>query len=95
MKFDPDSEYAKHRDASGGVWLIQNGRKYTVRGRDLGEKDDLVLSTEAKEKDERKQDVRDRASDKLKHFKNLSETGPIAEAFKENAEAVAAEENAP
>jgi len=88
MKFDPDSDYQKHRDAQGGVWFIQEGRKFSVRGKDLGEADPVKKSL-----NQRKEEVRARASEKLKDYSEREVSGSVAEALKENRAAVAAEEH--
>jgi hypothetical protein len=92
MKFDPDSEYQKHRDVNGGVWFIQNGHRFTLGHKDLGP----VGSTEKPPKEDKKlKDVRKRAAKKLKDFAGSDESaGPVADALKENRSAEAAEANA-
>ena len=92
MKFDPDSDYAKHRDATGGLWFIQNGHEFTVRGKYIGPVDKVEGKKEAK-KQEEKQAIRKRAAKKLDDFSDKTDSaGPIADALKENRAAVAAEE---
>ncbi len=92
MKFDPDSEYQKHRDVNGGVWFIQNGHRFSLSGRDLGK----VGSLEKPPKEgKQKSDVRKRAAKKLQDFAGDTESaGPVADALKENRSAEAAEANA-
>ena len=92
MKFDPDSEYQKHRDANGGVWFIQNGQKFTVRGKKLGPVDS-ELQTQKDERKKQKKAIRDRATKKLADYSGSDASGgSIAAALKENREAKAAEE---
>ena len=101
MKFDPDSEYQKHRDVQGGVWYIQNGHRFSVGHKDLGK----VGSLEKPPKDEPKLDkkekkrlkaIRKRAAKKLEGFAENRPSGSVQEALQENRAAmkasVAAEE---
>ena len=92
MKFDPDSEYQKHRDVNGGVWFIQNGHRFSMGHKDLGK----VGSTEKQPKEGKKRnEVRQRAAAKLKDFAGSDESaGPVADALKENRSAEEAEANA-
>jgi hypothetical protein len=92
MKFDPDKPFQKHRDSKGGSWYIQNGRRFSMAGVDIGPEG----STEKPPKeDKKKSDVRQRAAEKLKDYSGDDESiGPVAEALKENRAAAQAEERA-
>lgn len=94
MKFDPDRDYAKHRDAHGGVWFMQDGQRFTVRGKHLGKAGGTSRPpNEASKK--KHSEVRERANEKLKNFSNVVESSsPVAEALKENRAAAAAEAGA-
>ena len=100
MKFNPDIDYATHRDAEGGRWYIQNGQRFTVAGNHLGpvgkpDKPNTAASADVVEKVDRANAVRERAAKRLEGFKRGDTPGPIAQALDENKQAEAAEENAP
>jgi hypothetical protein len=98
MKFNPDIDYATHRDASGGRWFIQNGQRFTVSGIHLGPdgKPDKPKTAEPpKPDDESGKAIRERAAKRLEGFKDREVAGPIAQALDENKQAEAAEEHAP
>ncbi len=97
MKFDPDSEYQKHRDVQGGVWYIQNDHRFSVGHKDLGKvgptdkppKDEPELSKKEKK---RLKAIRKRAAKKLASFAENRPSGSVAEALQENRASAAAEE---
>ena len=92
MKFDPDSDYAKHRDANGGVWLIQNGRKYSPSGILLG-KDESIRDKNGDTT--ARAAIRQRAAEKLVDFSGKeAKPGTIADALAENRKAEQAEAHA-
>ena len=98
MKFNPDIDYATHRDAQGGRWFIQNGQRFTVSGIHLGPdgKPDKPKTAEPPEPDgESGTAIRERAAKRLEGFKDRETAGPIAQALDENKQAAAAEEHAP
>ena len=96
MKFDPDSEYATHRDAEGGRWFIQNGHRFTVSGIHLGQngKPGKPDAAEPSQSSQDKEAIRKRATKKLEGFKTPEKPGSIAQALNENKQAAAAEEHA-
>ena len=85
MKFDPTKDHQKHRDATGRVSYTQNGETYTAGGKKTG-------NAPVNEAD-RKQEVRERASEKLAGFREDEAPGPIEKALEENRQAEAAEAN--
>ena len=97
MKFNPDIDFATHRDAEGGRWYLQNGHKFTVSGIHLGPvdgKSDKPDAAEPKKSKPENKAIRERAAKKLEGFKTPEQTGSIAQALNENQAAAAAEEHA-
>lgn len=99
MKFDPDSDYATHRDAAGGRHLIQDGHRFSIGEdhRHLGKEggpDKPDKPKESKAEKKLRKDVRKRAKKRLDGFRDEKPTGSIADALGENRAAAAAEEHA-
>jgi hypothetical protein len=87
MKFDPDQDYAKSRDAFGNIYYIQNGRKFNAGFKDEGK----TAKGEAA-------NVVERAKEKTKKLKGYREADApkgIADAYREDRAAKVAEDNAP
>ena len=85
-KFDVTKDHQKHRDAQGKVSYTQNGRTYTAGGRDTGSS-----SVDDPSTNPRKQDVRDRAAERLAGFRDDDAPSTIEEAMRENRAAAAAD----
>ena len=94
MKFNPDKDFQKHRDAAGGVWLVQNGHRFSISGKHVGKVSADASKDDMPEEDDRK-DIRNRAKKKVKDFAgNDKANSPIAKALEENRAVEAAEERA-
>jgi hypothetical protein len=94
--FDPDSDYEKHRDIKGNVHFVQNGDIFSVGHEYIGKaaKSNASKPVRQKEQTAEQKSAKDRASEKLKGFKEPEMPGEVKDALAENKEALAAEEHA-
>lgn len=94
-EFDPDSDFEKHRDIKGNIHFVQDGHVFSAGHEHMGK----VTKPTAKPAQSKKQtpeqkSAKDRASEKLKGFKEPEMPGEVKDALAENKEALAAEEHA-
>jgi len=94
IKFDPDSDYQKHRDVSKGVHYTQNGHAFTAGLRHIGKATGSIKPVKDKKQTSAQKGAKERASEKLKGFADPEVPDEVQSALKENKEALAAEEHA-
>ena len=94
--FDPDSDYQKSRDIEGTIRFMQNGDVFSASHKYIGKLPKATASKPGREKEQtpEQKSAKDRASEKLKGFKEPDMPGEVKDAMTENKAALAAEEHA-
>lgn len=94
-EFDPDSDFEKHRDIKGNIHFVQDGHVFSQGHAHLGKATKPTgKSARPKEQTSAQKSAKDRASEKLKGFKEPDMPGEMQDALAENKAAAAAEEHA-
>jgi hypothetical protein len=94
--FDPDSDYEKSRDIEGTIRFMQDGNVFSNSHEYIGRLPKPTASKPGREKEQtpEQKSAKDRASEKLKGFKEPEMPDEVKDAMQENKEALAAEEHA-
>ncbi len=94
--FDPDSDYQKSRDIEGNVRFMQDGHVFSAGYRYLGKLPKPAASKPGREKEQTplQKSAKDRASEKLKGFKEPEMPDEVKDALQENKAALDAEDHA-
>lgn len=93
--FDPDSDYEKHRDIKGNIHFVQDGHVFSAGHEYVGKAAKSTAKTSPpKPQTPQQKSAKDRASEKLKGFKEPEMPGEVQDAMTENKVALAAEEHA-
>lgn len=94
--FDPDSDYEKHRDIGGNIHFVQDGDVFSAGHEYIGKaaKPKANKPAQPKKQTAEQKSAKDRASEKLKGFKEPDMPGEVQDALTENKAALAAEDHA-
>ncbi len=94
--FDPDSDYQKSRDIEGTVRYMQDGYVFSAGFNYIGKLPKSAASKPAREREQtvEQKSAKDRASEKLKGYKEPEMPDEVRDALQENKAALDAEEHA-
>lgn len=93
--FDPDSDYEKHRDIKGHIHFVQDGHVFSAGHEHMGKATKPTAKpASSKAQTPEQKSAKDRASEKLKGFKEPDMPGEVKDALAENKAALKAEDNA-
>jgi hypothetical protein len=92
-EFDPDSDFEKHRDINGNIHFVQNGHAFTQSHEHIGKvTKPTAKPASPKVQTPEQKSAKDRASEKLKGFKEPELPGGVKSPLAENQAAKAAED---